>query len=170
MAVDIEAGSRFKHRGGASCPWDLGICHNLFCPFLSAVPRAVRPAATCTGNVPVTSSAHLICSLFPHCSASPTSSSSSPSPWASVSFPRKPGQGRRPSDLYWQLNHVASHLGVGWWLGRGRRRGWGSPKQALRDFRNSSPTAYLRVASAGAVWWLSWALATVWPCMSTSAV
>nr|XP_034380240.1 bcl-2 homologous antagonist/killer isoform X3 [Arvicanthis niloticus] len=31
-------------------------------------------------------------------------------------------------------------------------------------------TAYLRVASAGAVWWLSWALATVWPSMSTSVV
>ncbi|XP_063135000.1 bcl-2 homologous antagonist/killer isoform X2 [Rattus norvegicus] len=31
-------------------------------------------------------------------------------------------------------------------------------------------TAYLRAASAGAVWWLSWALATVWPCMSTSVV
>uniref|UniRef100_A0A8C6GFJ0 BCL2-antagonist/killer 1 n=1 Tax=Mus spicilegus TaxID=10103 RepID=A0A8C6GFJ0_MUSSI len=31
-------------------------------------------------------------------------------------------------------------------------------------------TAYLRVASAGAAWWLSWALATVWPCTSTSVV
>lgn len=28
-----------------------GIFPNLFCPFLSAVPRAARPAATFTGNV-----------------------------------------------------------------------------------------------------------------------
>lgn len=31
-------------------------------------------------------------------------------------------------------------------------------------------TACLRAASAGAVWWLSWASATAWPCMSTSVV
>lgn len=31
-------------------------------------------------------------------------------------------------------------------------------------------TACLRAASAGAVWWLSWVLATAWPCTSTSVV
>uniref|UniRef100_A0A8C0MZV4 BCL2 antagonist/killer 1 n=1 Tax=Canis lupus familiaris TaxID=9615 RepID=A0A8C0MZV4_CANLF len=33
----------------------------------------------------------------------------------------------------------------------------------------ATPTAYLRAASTGAEWWLSWALATAWPCMSTNA-
>lgn len=64
VAAEAEASGRFKMgaRGwhvlsrpsarSHSVPLWFGISPNLFCPFLSAVPRAARPAATFTGNVP----------------------------------------------------------------------------------------------------------------------
>lgn len=69
-----------------------------------------------------------------------------------------------------ELSHFAFQLGEGWrecGVGEGKQAE-GPPGGASTDSICALPSAYLRAASTGAEWWLSWASATAWPYMFTS--
>lgn len=154
VAVDVEAGGRFKYRGDTSCPcsqappcapviWESVVISSVLFSLLSlGLPGQQQHAQV------ISLSPHLVASGCSSLSVPPHNRSAVSSPCHLLfarSFARlspflesqalpdeQSGQGRL-SDLSWQLNRAASHLVAGWRSGRGGRKGPGPPRLALRD-------------------------------------